>query len=147
MVDPIVVVVDFLSNCAPLPGRDSLTEVIAALSPTEGFNLLDHIQGGNDLPQGWRVDKQGPVVLVGIQGPGSREFEAAAFNVPMTIQCYASTDEDASKVAGAVVDSLDERSGRGFTYARTGGVPQTIPDRTSEWRIGLVYFMVHIRNT
>jgi len=143
MVDPVAVVVWYLSHrCV------ALKDALESLSPSDGsYNVLDHIQGGNDLPVGWRVDEQGPVIMVSLQGGDFALEDMPLINARITTQCHAALDSEASQVAYLLANALHEKSGPGFTYARADAPPQVIPDRTSEWRVGVTYYTVRVRNT
>lgn len=142
MVDPIAVVVDYLSDFCP-----NVLAVLSSLSPSAGFDIRDHIQGGNDLPAGWKIDRQGPVVLVTLQGGPFALEDVPLINARIVTQSYGATDEEASQVARALLDDFHDTAGPGFTFSRADAPPQVIPDRTSEWRIGVTYYNVRVRMT
>ena len=141
MIDPVAILVEFLSTSAP-----TLASALQAASPPAGWDVRDHIHGGSDLPTGWRVDQQGPVVMVDLRGGQFPLEDMPLIDASMQLQVFAYEDELARSISNAMADDLNDRGWGGFTFARLNTPIQVIPDRSTEWRIGINYYTVRVRN-
>lgn len=143
-VDPTAVIVQYLSELAHIP---TLAPELESRSPSGGYDVRDHIQGGSSAAPGYNVADDGPLVLVASMPAGRPHTQQhRIWPSRVQVQCYGATDEDAQIIAGAVIKDLDGAASGSFTRANAEGVPQVFPDDTSEWRIGIVYFTVQVRS-
>ena len=153
MTDATAVIIAWLSNPAHSFKEDGVTvsvqslhQFIASRSPGAGYNVLDHIQGGLNLPVGYNVGTKGPFVLIDTMPGGVVPEHGRIWPVRVQVQTYGKTDGEAFDTASAVLDVLDGACGAYFTSISADGVPQVIRDDQTEWFIGLTFYTSQIRS-